>query len=117
VSDEKVEQKGREPEGLLASTARGLGHAAGVAARSLGSGEANAPKLPGANGGSGRARRIAEAATVKEAAARLGKNALIDDARYRRIVGKKPAIWSREDVDYVAGLVSSKSGAGESPAR
>jgi hypothetical protein len=116
VSDEKVEQEGREPEGLLASAARSLGHAAGVTARTLGLGEAIAPNAARPKKGSGRAQRIAEAAAAKEAAAKLGKNAFTDDVRYRRIVGKKPAIWSREDVDYVAGLVSAKGGAGE-PAR
>lgn len=98
----------QEQEGLLVSAARKLGHAAGRAAAALGA-EEDAEARPNAASGqrlSVRARRIQDATAAKKSAAALGKSAFPDDVRYRRIMGKQPAIWSAEDVEYVNGLLA-----------
>lgn len=110
MSDEARIKDEHDAEGLLTSAAQAIGHAAGAAAKTLGLAGAVGPEVFPNQGGSLRARRISEAAAARNAAAALGKNPFPDDVRYRRIMGKKPAIWSREDVDYVAGLVSAKRG-------
>ncbi len=104
-------------EGVLITAARTVGHAAGEAARSLGMGgvasehvkprKSAKPSKPV----SGRAKRAEEAAALKEAAASLDKAAASADVRYRRIMGKRPSIWSQKDIDYIDQLVSAKHAA------
>lgn len=107
----------QDNEGFLVSTAKALGHAAGTTARTIGlaDAEGSTPAEDSEHGESRpkkvslRARRIADAEAVKAVAVALGKNPFPNDVHYRRIVGKKPALWSLEDIDYVKGLLAVKS--------
>lgn len=119
MAEQNTEHDTAHEEGFLTSTARTLGHAAGEAAKALGlehpegaapsQGPAKEePKPKRVAHGSARARRVANATAVKQAATALGKGAFSDDVRYRRTMGKPPAIWSDEDIDYIGGLVSAK---------
>jgi hypothetical protein len=124
VAKKKMDEPSSEAEGFLTSAARSVGHAAGEAAKALGleaAETATAMKAPARKGAkprsakpkiakrtSARAQRGARAAEAKNAASKLAKSAGSSDARYRRIMGKAPAIWSQEDVDYIERLASSK---------
>jgi hypothetical protein len=111
--------KDPEPEGILSSAARTVGHAAGKAAIALGLEDAEtvkpvkAPKKATAKANRGkrvsaRSNRVARAASAKKTAVALGKGFAAGDLRYRRIVGKTSAAWSQADVDYVERLTSDK---------
>jgi hypothetical protein len=103
-----------EAEGFLATAARTVGHAAGEAAKAIGvqAGEASSeapakgPKREKVKTKSARGKRAGRAAAAKKAVEALGK-VPIDDVRYRRIMGKTPAIWSQEDIEYIDGLVAA----------
>jgi hypothetical protein len=107
-----------KPDGLLASAARTMGHAAGTAAKALGldnpdSGIVAAPakskrsrtKAPKTR--SARVYRKNQAEAAKSAAKSLfPKGSAQLGAPYRRIMGKPAANWTEKDLEYITVLVA-----------
>jgi hypothetical protein len=108
----------QESDGLLASAARTVGHAAGAAAKALGLDHSDlGTATPAAKSKRGRtktlktrsarAHRKSHAEQVKSAAKSLflkGSKEL--GAPYRRVMGKPAANWTEKDLEYVNGLVA-----------
>jgi hypothetical protein len=118
---EKSNAQAAPHPGILAVAARTVGHAAGEAVKVLGLQAGETPRAPTAavpkmrrgelkmhQTPSARGKRSAHAAQAKRSAESLRKTAGFDDVRYRRIMGKSPAIWSEPDIRYIDGLVASK---------
>jgi len=111
-------KKPPESDGLLASAARTVGHAAGTAAKALGLdhpdfGKAAAPakskrartKTPKTL--SSRAHRKANAEEVKSAAKSLFRKGSAQlGPPYSRVMGKPAANWTEKDLAYINGLVA-----------
>jgi hypothetical protein len=107
-----------ESNGLLASAARSVGHAAGTAAKALGLdhpdfGIAAAParskrsRTKGPKTLSARVHRKNHAEEAKSTAKSLfRKDSAQLGAPYRRVMGKPAANWTEKDLEYINGLVA-----------
>jgi len=86
-----------ESEGLLASLARTVGHAAGAAAKAVGLDHADAGRTKTPKRLSARVRRTNHAEEVKSAAKSLfPKGSAALGAPYRRVMGKPTANWTEK---------------------
>jgi len=106
-----------KPDGLLASAARTVGHAAGTAAKALGLDHTDSGIVAPAKSKrsrtktpktvSARAHRKNHAEAAKSTAKSLfPKESAQLGAPYRRVMGKPAANWTEKDLAYINGLVA-----------
>jgi hypothetical protein len=105
-------------DGILATAARTLGHAAGAAAKAIGLDQ------PDSGAGGARAKsKHSRTKTLKRVTPRVHRTNQADQAKaaaknlfpkglaelgapYRRVMGKPTANWTEKDLEYVNGLVA-----------